>query len=215
MLLRVPVSWPAPQRHRCTQFLQMAASRGAASSPSHALLKKALPAALIVCVLVYLVSLPRPAVTGHPGHAVDPRPATHVLPFTKEVVNGGVTAYWAAPPRDVLLQGVLLLFHGCSHSGEVWYRNPEEVIFVEAALGHGLATLAFSSADRSTGCWQAVVPVIDNADMDRITPAILPILAKITGKVRSAQGLFEGPHCTTRSCCYNNRQKLTRRPDVN
>lgn len=50
-------------------------------------------------------------------------------------------------------RGIILLFHGCQHSGEDWFTLPEERIIVDLALQHHFAVLAFTSLDRISGCW--------------------------------------------------------------
>ena len=65
---------------------------------------------------------------------------------------------------DVRPQGVLALFHGCAHSAtDFWPQSdrcpecrglPVEVRITRMALQAGWATIALSSKDRESKCWQ-------------------------------------------------------------
>jgi hypothetical protein len=108
---------------------------------------------------------------------------THVLPFNR-MTDQEVDVLWAVPSEtDAPLRGALLLFHGCSHDGSVWFTNPEETIVVRFALKQGLAVVAFTSADRTTGCWAGIVPTKRNHDVQRVAQSLPAVLAKITPQV--------------------------------
>jgi len=61
-------------------------------------------------------------------------------------------------------QGILFLFHGCSHKGEDWFTLPEETHFITTAIQQKILPVAFSSQDASHGlsnhCWDHNPPTI-------------------------------------------------------
>lgn len=63
---------------------------------------------------------------------------------------------------------VLLLFHGCEHSAEDWFVLPEEVLVVCEALRRNWSVVAFSSTDRTSGCWDLFYPALGNRDVIRV-----------------------------------------------
>ena len=54
---------------------------------------------------------------------------------------------------------LVLLFHGCSHAGRDWWELPEDRRTLRLLLAMGYTTLAFTSADRSSGCWDTAWPL--------------------------------------------------------
>ena len=106
----------------------------------------------------------------------------HHIPFTKRVIDD-VDVYWATPATGKPMRGALLLFHGCSHSGTVWFMNPEEVIVLRAALAKGLAVMSFSSFEQLMGCWDSSLPIDQNMDVTRIAAALPSALKLLTPKV--------------------------------
>eukprot|EP00048_Salpingoeca_helianthica_P019058 m.244089 g.244089 ORF g.244089 m.244089 type:complete len:316 (+) comp29544_c0_seq1:145-1092(+) len=63
-------------------------------------------------------------------------------------------AVFQEPPNNKEPQGVLLLFHGCTHNAEDWFELPAERIVVQEALERGLVCVALPSADRvGSRCW--------------------------------------------------------------
>jgi len=76
-------------------------------------------------------------------------------PYMVKVIDG-VEMYISLPPQYEQqggVKGVLLAFHGCSHSGLDWFRLPEEGVIVRHALTRQVAVVAFTSYDRHSGCW--------------------------------------------------------------
>lgn len=70
-----------------------------------------------------------------------------------------------ARPTHVMPIGIVLCFHGCTHSGSDWFTLPEEGIIVRESLKNRLAILAVTSYDRRSGCWGEV-------DLERIQAAL-------------------------------------------
>ncbi|GJQ14768.1 hypothetical protein GpartN1_g6559.t1 [Galdieria partita] len=71
-----------------------------------------------------------------------------------------------SPENDT--HSVLLLFHGCKHSARDWFVLPEEVSVVCEALRRNFSVVAFSSADRWSGCWDSFYPAVGNKDVIRV-----------------------------------------------
>lgn len=76
---------------------------------------------------------------------------------------------------EVVEKGLVLLFHGCTHEAQHWFMLPEERRIVRFFLASGYSVLAFSSLDRSSGCWDNQWPIrssIQNADAQRVIAAL-------------------------------------------
>jgi hypothetical protein len=79
-----------------------------------------------------------------------------------------------APP----LRGAALLFHGCTHEGRDFFRLLEERAIVEALLRRGFAAVAFTSANRRTGCWSGLDLPRVRASVERLAlDRALPLFA--------------------------------------
>ena len=75
---------------------------------------------------------------------------------------GGVPALLSPAPKLADASGAVFLFHGCSHTGEVWRLSPKERQFVtllEAANLYVIALTATGAADSAQGggCWDLSV----------------------------------------------------------
>ena len=98
--------------------------------------------------------------------------ATPAGPQYAASLGGVAEAMWELPGDP---HAVLLLAHGCSHSGtDFWAPTascpkalglPEEVRIVKAALSAGFAVVAITSSDRASGCWsfEADGPLVRDA----------------------------------------------------
>mmetsp|Transcript_24434 Transcript_24434/g.56628 ORF Transcript_24434/g.56628 Transcript_24434/m.56628 type:complete len:340 (-) Transcript_24434:148-1167(-) len=69
----------------------------------------------------------------------------------------GLHAFVRWPDTSDTLRTVLLLFHGCNGRGSDWFRLPEEVRFLRAAIARGIALVSFTRPPtQSTAenfCW--------------------------------------------------------------
>jgi len=61
----------------------------------------------------------------------------------------------AAVAHSTPKHGILVLLHGCSHSGDDWHVLPEEIRIVALARARGLVPVAPTSLDRDSGCWDS------------------------------------------------------------
>jgi hypothetical protein len=73
-------------------------------------------------------------------------------------VMSDMEVFWTEPPNSNP-QGIVVLFHGCQHSGGDFFvcegclGLPEEVTISQFAVSEGLVVVAITSSDRFTGCW--------------------------------------------------------------
>jgi len=108
---------------------------------------------------------------------------------TYETLGKDAEVVWQKPAGAV--KGVLLVFHGCSHSATDWWPKsaacpkciglPEEVNITRVALHRGYALVALSSAARNSHkCWHASAPLHhpqdtkDVANAKAIVSTLLP-----------------------------------------
>ena len=70
------------------------------------------------------------------------------------------------------VRGLLVLFHGCSHSGFSWFSLPEGRRVIKHSLYAGLAVVAFSSQDRSSKCWDNGWPPTEGKDVVAVVRAL-------------------------------------------
>ena len=103
---------------------------------------------------------------------------------------GGMQVHWAVPPGGAPLQGIMVLFHGCTHAGEDWFALPEELRIVNAVLSRGLAAVAFTSTDRSSGCWDTTWPPRTNIDAQLVAHSLSQLGVQLA---MAAQGATRGP----------------------
>jgi hypothetical protein len=68
------------------------------------------------------------------------------------MVIEGVEIFYMLPSTSHI-SGVLVFFHGCSHSGQDFFLLPEDRIVALESLNQGLAVVSPTSVDRDTGCW--------------------------------------------------------------
>jgi hypothetical protein len=79
------------------------------------------------------------------------------------------------PPQ---VNGVVLLFHGCSHDGKDFFRLLEERWIVSHILNRSFAAVAFTSANRRSGCWSGEdVPLVQASFAKLGFDRSLPLLA--------------------------------------
>lgn len=95
------------------------------------------------------------------AHDVSGRSDTPVdSPVHVETI-AGLEVVWQEPPFAGSAKGMVLLFHGCSHSAGDFFNTcenclglPEERTVVQAAHDHRLVAVAVSSSDREfSRCW--------------------------------------------------------------
>lgn len=112
-------------------------------------------------------------------------PRSTIIADTTVAVFNSVITEWRLPPKPTtgehaLIHRVLVLFHGCFHSGSGWFTYPEEVVAVRAALHAGFVVLAFSAKNR---CWTHMSPPQDNAEALAIQAAYTEAIAAIRKQV--------------------------------
>lgn len=63
--------------------------------------------------------------------------------------------FYLLPPETKTIQGLLLFFHGCQHTGGAdFFLLPEDrIVAYEAVYRHSLIAVGFTSSDRLSGCW--------------------------------------------------------------
>eukprot|EP01116_Phalansterium_solitarium_P020512 TRINITY_DN6087_c0_g1_i1.p1 TRINITY_DN6087_c0_g1~~TRINITY_DN6087_c0_g1_i1.p1 ORF type:complete len:408 (-),score=139.11 TRINITY_DN6087_c0_g1_i1:550-1773(-) len=103
----------------------------------------------------------------------DPRSKLPLL-MTVETI-GNVTVAYQKPSRA---RRVLLLFHGCGHDAEHFFQLPEERIVVRKALTEHYITVAFSSKDRRSRCWDTEWPPEQNEDIKAVVAAFAAFSAR-------------------------------------
>ena len=118
---------------------------------------------------------PPPPALPSPPHRVPGGSLEHL-----QTPHGSVELVWEAP-RDAA-EGVLALFHGCSHSAGDFYAQsprcaeclglPEERRIQAAALAAQLLTVSFSSSDRARKCWSPAT------DGPRVAAALAALLRR-------------------------------------
>jgi alpha-beta hydrolase superfamily lysophospholipase len=84
------------------------------------------------------------------------------------------------PPGNA--RGLVLLFHGCSHSSRDFCAPstecaacrglPQEMQFVSAALNRSFVVVAVSSRDRASGCWSPKRPYTENHDVINVLSVV-------------------------------------------
>ena len=99
---------------------------------------------------------------------------------TYTVGNKQIDAFWYDIDSPL---GILFLFHGCSHSGDHWFRLPEEVKVVKEAIALKLLPISFSSTAAREGsndhCWDHNYPY-EIPDIGRRNKDLAPIGDLIT-----------------------------------
>ena len=78
-------------------------------------------------------------------------------------------------------KALVLLFHGCSHRGMDWWELPEDRRIIRLLLAMGYSVIAFTSTDRSSGCWDATWPPSEmpgtlNADVGAVVSGLKAFL---------------------------------------
>jgi hypothetical protein len=123
------------------------------------------------CILFALATFhiwkEQPVVTTHnASHTIQTKiaaPASSANPAVhKESING-IQVLWTVPVTTKPPCGILLVCHGCSHSGTDFFRCddddegclglPEELAIVQIALDLNLVVVAISSQNRQRKCW--------------------------------------------------------------
>ena len=110
-----------------------------------------------------------------------------------------VPAVWAAPLVSSGKPKLLLLFHGCNHGADSFYRFGEHRAFMSTALSGGWTVLALSSADRTgSRCWDSR-DLSENVDLARVHAAITIFIEahNLKGAMISAMGASSGGHFVT------------------
>eukprot|EP00823_Brevimastigomonas_motovehiculus_P002645 TRINITY_DN1593_c1_g1_i1.p1 TRINITY_DN1593_c1_g1~~TRINITY_DN1593_c1_g1_i1.p1 ORF type:complete len:334 (+),score=47.81 TRINITY_DN1593_c1_g1_i1:39-1040(+) len=72
-------------------------------------------------------------------------------------------------PKARPIDGLLLLFHGCSHSAIDFFQQPEDRYILKQALKARLGVVAFSALD---SCWSETWPVHENRDVIHVQRAV-------------------------------------------
>lgn len=104
---------------------------------------------------------------------------------TTEIIDGQ-SIVWESVKSP---EGVLLVFHGCSHSATDWWDQqgscpqciglPEEKRIVATAVARRYVVVAFSSQDRrSRRCWDVVPPPRITADMQKTKNTVVAIVKR-------------------------------------
>ena len=79
---------------------------------------------------------------------------------------------WVRVDAGVEERGLVLLFHGCSHSAASWFTLPEDRLNCRVLRSHNYSLLAFSSQDRRRRrCWDDAWPIDDrrnNVDVESV-----------------------------------------------
>jgi len=110
-----------------------------------------------------------------------------------------VPAVWAAPLASSGKPKLLLLFHGCNHGADSFYRFGEHRAFLSTALSGGWTVLALSSADRTgSRCWDSR-GLSENVDLARVHAAVSLFIEaqNLQGAMISAMGASSGGHFVT------------------
>lgn len=94
---------------------------------------------------------------------------SHSLPKVEYMKFAGVAVAYRAHPDA---RGVVLLLHGCGEYAGTWYELPEHHKISIAHFGQGFSTLAVSSANRQTQCWNTRFPAGENDDVARVLQAV-------------------------------------------
>eukprot|EP01105_Mastigella_eilhardi_P000431 TRINITY_DN10539_c0_g3_i2.p1 TRINITY_DN10539_c0_g3~~TRINITY_DN10539_c0_g3_i2.p1 ORF type:complete len:269 (+),score=47.97 TRINITY_DN10539_c0_g3_i2:78-884(+) len=124
--------------------------------------------ACVVCVAVVLVVWGTLRTT-QPQPQPQPQRTATVVARAVGVEGQGHDVLLAVPASGHV-KGLLLLFHGCGHSGADWFSLPEDNAMVRIATNRGLAVAAFTSTDRQFGCWEV------EEDGPRVKKAVIAVL---------------------------------------
>ena len=78
-------------------------------------------------------------------------------------------------------KALVLLFHGCSHRGLDWWELPEDRRILRLLIASGYSVIAFTSADRDSGCWDSTWPLsartaATNADVEAVVAGLKAFL---------------------------------------
>jgi hypothetical protein len=118
-------------------------------------------------------SSPAPALTRSPGPLIPASALNTALDF--ETTTDGPFQYnhtsWTPeyapvhlrfPPNP--LKGVVLLFHGCNHDGQDFFRILEERAIVAGLMQRDFAAVAFTSKNRASRCWSSAdIPLVKSS----------------------------------------------------
>ena len=90
-------------------------------------------------------------------------------------------------------KGLVMLFHGCSHTAADWFELPEDRRIVRLLLASGYSVAAFLSADRHTGCWDSKWPLTrggSNVDVGRVIAGLQALVEAEYGQQQRYPTLF-------------------------
>ena len=116
-------------------------------------------------------------------------------------LNGMNFAY-QMPPQDIQVTGLLILFHGCKHSGsDSWPESeacpfclglPENMRIVKIALARGYAVVAPDSFNRKLRCWSTSVGPrrgnIDGILVPKIVNTIISLEPRLNNYITHSGG---------------------------
>ena len=120
--------------------------------------------ALLIIQMMTLVSIVR----ANMFEIIDPATDQRILYFTPNNENKTSSS---SSTTTTTTKGVVVLFHGCSHSGEDWDKLPIERMIVSKILDAGYVALALTSLDRRHRCWS-------ENDLPRTSSAMKHFLSK-------------------------------------
>ena len=128
-----------------------------------------------IALLVVLMIAVMKIVSANVSETVDPATQQHILYFTpnKETQTPSSSSSSSSSLIATVsaVEGLVVLFHGCSHSGADWDTLPIERMIVSKILEAGYVAMALTSQDRRHRCWR-------ENDLPRIGSAIRHFLSK-------------------------------------
>lgn len=93
--------------------------------------------------------------------------------------------FWRFPPNfsSNNLKGIVLLFHGCTHDGDDWFRLCEDRKIISYLLSKNYLPIGLHSIQGRSGCWNVGMPASANPDAHRISKSLTEFFKAFNIKV--------------------------------
>lgn len=71
-------------------------------------------------------------------------------------------------PEKTSVSALLLIFHSCRETSQIWFHTPEQQRIIGGALNLGFAALVFNATDKNTTCWSYKANIFENNDIQMV-----------------------------------------------
>jgi len=115
-----------------------------------------------------------------------------ISPSAYRQVIQNVEIFVQTPYQDFEIEGIVLLFHGCSRDGKDWIRLPEDKRIMDYLTSEKrkLAAVAISSHDREQSrCWSSTLPTSQNIDVINVKKILPSIYKDLLGDDTNSMGI--------------------------